>query len=283
MNNNINLITKIEIQKKNKDRVNVFIDKEYSFSCSSELVYKHGLKINKSVNIEELKIIVNEDNFFKCKNAALKIIEKGYKSEKEVFDKLIKKEYDDKIIARAIEFLKTYNFINDEEYTKLYLKDKIKSQGKNKIKHSLQRKGIAEDIIELHLKDLSLETETKTALKLADKKYRILLKSEHDIKKISKKLWDFLLRNGYHKDIIEEVLVKVVREEDIEKTDQNIEVDLNQIHELAEKRYKIIEKTESDKRKQYKKLTDYLLRRGYSWENIKDVLKNILSGEEVDE
>jgi regulatory protein len=33
-------ITKIEIQKRNKERVNLFLDGEYAFSISAELVYK---------------------------------------------------------------------------------------------------------------------------------------------------------------------------------------------------------------------------------------------------
>ena len=39
-------ITKIEIQKRNKERVNLFLDDEYAFSLSTELVYKEGLKTN---------------------------------------------------------------------------------------------------------------------------------------------------------------------------------------------------------------------------------------------
>lgn len=32
------IITKIEIQKKNKERVNIYLDEEYAFSISAELV-----------------------------------------------------------------------------------------------------------------------------------------------------------------------------------------------------------------------------------------------------
>ena len=31
-----NIITKIEVQKRNKDRVNVYINEEFNFACSSE-------------------------------------------------------------------------------------------------------------------------------------------------------------------------------------------------------------------------------------------------------
>jgi regulatory protein len=270
------VINKIEVQKRNKDRVNVFIDNEYSFSCSSELIYVHGLKAGKPVNIEELREIVNEDNFIKCKNDALKIIEKNYKSEKEVFDKLIKKEYDEKNIARAIEFLKSYNFVNDDYYTSLYVKEKIKSQGKNKIKYALSKKGIDENIIEDKLKQVTSGTEEGAALKLAEKKYKVLSKSETDARKISSKLWDFLLRNGFEKDIIEEALSKTVKIQAVEHKLEKSETNFKEIYELAEKRYKVITKSEDDKLKQYKKLTEFLLRRGHNWEDVKKVVNDIL-------
>ena len=36
----MNIITKIEVGKRNKERVNIYIDEEYAFSISAELIYK---------------------------------------------------------------------------------------------------------------------------------------------------------------------------------------------------------------------------------------------------
>ena len=45
----MNIITKIEVQKRNKDRSNIYIDNEYAFSLSNELVYKEGLKTDEKI------------------------------------------------------------------------------------------------------------------------------------------------------------------------------------------------------------------------------------------
>ena len=82
------IITKIEIQKKNKERVNLFLDGEYAFSLSIELVYKEGLNTNDEIDSEKLKILAEHESSIRCKNSALRIIEKSYKTEKEVRDKL---------------------------------------------------------------------------------------------------------------------------------------------------------------------------------------------------
>lgn len=281
MNNKKNIITKIELQKRTKDRVNVYINEEFSFACSAELIYTYGISKDKNIDIDYLKEIIDEDNYIKSKSYALKVMERTHKTEKQMFDKLVQKEYDEKIINRTMEFLKQYKFIDDEKFTESYIKDKIKSQGKNRIKYSLLNKGIDEELIKEKLSYVDNDDEENVALKLAEKKYKILIKNENDIRKINKKIGDYLVRSGYNLDVVRNTLNNVVKEEknDLNKTEtenQSEDEDINKLYELAEKRYSIIIKSESDKKKIYKKLGDYLLRRGYSWDKVKSVLSSII-------
>jgi len=267
-------ITKIEVQKKNKDRVNIYINNDYAFSCGAELIYRHQLKVGKAIEINDLKTIVEEENFLSCKNSALKTIERSYKTEKEIFEKLLGKGYEEKIIARTMEFLKSYNFVDDSRYAEAYIKEKIRNQGKNKIKYALLRKGIPEELVIEKLSRVSNEFEREAALGLAEKKYNILLKSEQDYGKIYKKLGDYLLRIGYDVDNIKDILKKVVKEGE-EKVSPK-EPDVEKLKELAEKRYNILKKSENDGRKLYKKLGEYLVRKGYSYDEVKKILKEIM-------
>lgn len=281
MNKGKNIITKIELQKRNKDRVNVYINEEFLFACSAELIYTCSLSKDKEIDMDSLKEIIDKDNFIKCKSYALKIIERTYKTEKQIFDKLVQKEYDEKIINETIAFLKEYKFIHDEKYTEAYIKDKVKSQGKNRIKYALINKGISETLIKEKLNSLDKDIEENTALKLAEKKYRILIKNESDIRKIYKKLGDYLVRNGYDLDVVQNTLNSIVKEEinhlnETETQQEKEEEDVSKLYELAEKRYSIIIKSECENRKIYKKLSDYLIRRGYSWDSIKSVLNTII-------
>lgn len=281
MNKEKNIITKIELQKRNKDRVNVYINEEFSFACSAELIYTCSLAKDKEIDMGSLKEIINKDNFIKCKSYALRIIERTYKTEKQIFDKLCQKEYDEKIIDKTIDFLKEYKFIDDEKYTEAYIKDKLKSQGKNRIKYALINKGISETLIKEKLSCLDKDIEENTALKLAEKKYRILIKNEADVKKIHKKLGDYLVRSGYNLDVVQNTLNNIVKEEinhtnEAESQQEREDEDVSKLYELAEKRYSIIIKSESDSKKIYKKLSDYLIRRGYSWDNVKSVINSIV-------
>ncbi|GAB6170434.1 hypothetical protein JCM1393_28940 [Clostridium carnis] len=210
----MNVITKLEVQKRNKERVNLYIDEEYAFSLSAEIVYKEGIKVKDNIDIEKIKKIAKEDEYIKCKNSALRIVEKTYKSQKELIDKLILKGYEKDSIDKTIEFLKQYNFLNDENYTKMYIKDKMKSQGQNKIKYTLIKKGINEELIKDEIANINSDTQREVAYSLGKKKYDILCKKESDKYKLSQKLYRYLISKGYEYDIVSNVVKNIIKVED---------------------------------------------------------------------
>lgn len=212
----MNIITKIEVGKRNKERVNIYIDEEYAFSISAELVYKENLKVKDKIDVDSLKKLADEDNYLKCKNSALRTIEKTYKSEKELRDKLSLKGYEDHIIKRTMDFLREYNLLDDTNYAKMYVKDRAKNQGKKKIKYALLQKGIDENVIEDELEKLNNDEIRSLVYDMALKKYNILKKRESDSYKLSQKLYRFLMGKGYDYDLIKDVVKSIVKSEDFE-------------------------------------------------------------------
>ena len=286
------IITKIEAQKKKDNRVNIFINGEFAFGCSSELVYYHGLSKGKEVDLNELNTIVKEDNYITGKTRALKYLETSLRSAHQVKVYLEKYEYEEDIIDRVIDFLKEYGFINDDYYAKAFVTENIKKQGKNNIKYKLLQKGISEEIIVKNLEGISTKDEEDIAFKLAEKKINILCKSEVDIKKIKMKLNTFLLSKGYSYDIIKSVIDKIQDNINLKRDDEynsynyegnygncisKKEEENDELIELARKRYEKLIKSEQDTLKLKRKLQDFLLRKGYSYSEIKSVINKIVN------
>jgi regulatory protein len=209
-------ITKIEVQKRNKQRFNVYIDEVYAFAVDGELVYKEKLSVNEEVDEERLQNIAKKENLSKCKNTALRILERSYKTEKEIKERLIDKGYDLDAILPIVDFLKEYAFINDSEYIKMYIKDRIKRQGAQKIKYALIKKGIDPDEIEANLTMLNKDEEINVALELAKKKYSQIVLRESDKYKLSDKLCRFLVGKGYDYALVKDVVKKVTNSEDFD-------------------------------------------------------------------
>ena len=213
----MNIITKIEVGKRNKERVaNIYIDEEYAFSISAELIYKENIKVKDKIDVDSLKKLADEDNYIKCKNTALKTIERTYKSEKELAQKLALKGYDDHIINRTINFMKEYNLLNDNNYATMYVKDKSRNIGKKKIKYSLLQKGIDEEIIESELEKINNDEVKAIVYEMALKKYKVFSKRENDNYKLTQKLYRFLMGKGYDYDLIKDVVKSIVKSEDFE-------------------------------------------------------------------
>ena len=212
----MNIITKIEVGKRNKERVNIYIDEEYAFSISAELIYKENIKVKDKIDVDSLKKLADEDNYIKCKNTALKTIERTYKSEKELAQKLALKGYDDHIINRTINFMKEYNLLNDNNYATMYVKDKSRNIGKKKIKYSLLQKGIDEEIIESELEKINNDEVKAIVYEMALKKYKVFSKRENDNYKLTQKLYRFLMGKGYDYDLIKDVVKSIVKSKDFE-------------------------------------------------------------------
>jgi regulatory protein len=208
-------ITKIEVQKRNKERVNLFLDGEYAFSISAELVYKERLKANDKIDYKKLKELAEKESFARCKEAALRTIEKNYKTEKEVRDKLKQKGYEENAIDYSIEFLGKYNFINDSHYAKVFIKDKLNSMGSQKIKFNLIQKGICKEIIEEELVNINKENERSIALDIARKKLELIRKKENDNYKISGKLYRYLISKGYEMSIVSDIVKEIMSLEEL--------------------------------------------------------------------
>lgn len=202
-------ITKIEQCKRNKERVNIYIDEEFAFAIYMELVYRFNLKVNEEVNKEKLIEIAKVENLSKCKDSALKTIERSYKTEKEIRDKLLNKEFDEETVEKTINFLKEYTFIDDLKFTKMYVKDRIRTQGRNKIKYALIQKGVNKYLVDEVLEELDRNDEEDRALLICEKKYLSICKREEDDFKIKNKLIRYMLGRGYEYEVARNVVSKI--------------------------------------------------------------------------
>lgn len=204
-------ITKIEQQKNNKERVNIYIDDKFAFGLMMEIKYKYDLQEDIEINEEYIQKVLREEELSKAKDQALKFLTYRQRSEKEIIDKLKKKGFEESIIDDTLNYLKKYKLVDDVEFAKAFMRDKINLNkfGPIRIKHELYKKGIDNNIIEKVLEENDEEDEYNRALNLAKKK---LPSYKNDDKNaIYRKLGGFLQRKGYSYDCIFKVLKELVK------------------------------------------------------------------------
>lgn len=209
------IITKIEVQKKNKEKVNIFIEDEYSFSLSLNGVTKYGLYNGKDILSEEIEEIKKKDSSELAYLFLMNRIASKMYTEKELRDKLKLKEFDESSINEAIERASEYGYINDTYYAKCYIEQKgiPNKLGPKIILQKLLQKGIKKDIINDALSEFFTdEDEINNCYDLVVKKMKNLKMENFDDRKNCDKLYRFLLSKGYTYDTINSCLDKVKRE-----------------------------------------------------------------------
>lgn len=140
-------VTKIEVQKKNKQRVSVFCDEEYAFSLNAETLIKNAVSVGAQLSETQIKNMVFESDYLSAVNQASVYVSKGLKTKKQIETYLSKKGYNFEIITQAIKKLEEYNLLNDFAFIKAFVADHS-AYGELKLKQELALKGVEKDLIE---------------------------------------------------------------------------------------------------------------------------------------
>ena len=203
------IITKIEAQQKNNDRVNIYLNEQFFMGIYKELVFTLNLKKGMEVDENTFKNLLHNEMYIKAKNKALSILSKAPQSEKNIIKKL-SNDFDEDIINEVLTFLRKYNFVDDKDLAQRIANTNLKVNkcGKNRIKQNLYNKGIDINTIESVISDIDCDIEFENAMHLAKKRYE-RVKNE-DRNKIYQKISQHLSYKGFNYEIIKKVLNKLL-------------------------------------------------------------------------
>jgi len=144
----MSIITKIEVQKKDDSRANLYLDDEFYAGVSIEVIMKNHLKKDMVVEKEFLDDIILQDEKEKAISKAVKYSANNLKTTKQIRDYLKKKEYNEQTIGYVIDKMREYKYLDDEAYAKAYILTYSKKYGKIRLVSDLKSRGIKEEIID---------------------------------------------------------------------------------------------------------------------------------------
>lgn len=195
-------ITKIEIQKRNKDKVNLFLDDEFRCGLTAESVVRARLAVGDELTEERLDEIFLTSESEIAFNKACDYISRSMKTVKQIRDWLKSKSFDSKVIENVIGKLYEYRYIDDSLYAELYINANLPTKGKRRLAVELTQKGINKDLIEKTVDNLSDDKQSENANILAEKYMRNKDNSTQNLIKLQR----YLLSRGYDYDIVNEIV-----------------------------------------------------------------------------
>ena len=195
-------ITDIRQAVKNENRVNVFVNKKYSFSLDVAQLVDLKLKVGTGITKDELAEYKKLSEFGKLYQRTLEWVLVRPRSEKETNDYLYKKVYEKKLdkdyIYKIIEKLKDKKYLDDKKFADYYVENRFVKKGisARRLKMELMKKGIKKEIIEKVLSD-SVRNDEDEILKIIAKK-----RARYD----DEKLTQYLCRQGFSYELVQNLV-----------------------------------------------------------------------------
>lgn len=142
----------------------------------------------------------------KAKNYCFLLLKFRLRSEKELYQRLKKKKFDEVIIERILIFLKDKGFIDDNYFAGAWIESRIKKPlGLRRLRQELSIKGIDKQTIDMQLEKIknnySEETVVSQVIEGQLKKIKGI-----DPQKARRRIYGYLLRRGFSPDVVIDVL-----------------------------------------------------------------------------
>jgi regulatory protein len=199
-------ITALKVQKRNRQRVNVYIDGHFAFGLAA--IEAIQLKVGQSLSAAEIARLKERDQGEMAHERALNFLSYRPRSIAEVRRYLIQKGFDTPTIDHVIARLSRAGLLDDEAFARYWLenRDTFRPRANRALRYELSQKGVAATIIDDLLADHDeSDAAYRAALPQAQK-----LARQHDVDTFRSKLLAFLRRRGFSYDIARETVERLL-------------------------------------------------------------------------
>ena len=200
------IVTKIE--ELDKKRSKIYINQEFAFVLYKGEIVQYKLKTEEAIEDSIYETIRKEILPKRAKKRCLNLLQKKSYTEYKLREKLIEGLYTQDIIDEAIDYVKSFHYVNDYDYACQYIFYHKETESRRKIEEKLSLKGIDREILSQAFQD-SYEEEEQQEIELQQAK-KLLEKKNYNAEtmdwKEKQKVYAFLARKGISPAIIQKAM-----------------------------------------------------------------------------
>ncbi len=198
-------ITALKVQKRNPNRVNVYLDGEYAFGLAR--IVAAWLSLGQELDDEQIEKLQVQDSEEVALSKAVSFISHRARTESEIRHKLSQKGFSAEETDKVVERLRTNGLIEDEQYARSYVESRaaLHPRSHRLMALELRQKGVTNSNIEKALEET--EEDDQLAYQAASQYSRRLAALEWD--KFRERLSGFLMRRGFTYGTIAPVVRRV--------------------------------------------------------------------------
>jgi regulatory protein len=208
------LITALEIQQNNQERVNVYLDGEFAFGLPA--IDAARLRKGQQLSDDEIATLRQTDEIARAFERVVRLLARRPYSTAEVRRYLEKHTTAVPIIEEVLTRLAQLGYIDDRAFATYWVenRERFRPRGPQALQHELRQKGIPNDIITEVLESVD---RSDSAYRAAQERVRRL--HGLSLQEFKTKLGTFLLRRGFGYDIVREVVDRLIHELQEEQPD----------------------------------------------------------------
>lgn len=197
-------VTALKVQKKHPDRVNVYLDSEYSFGLSR--ITAAWLRVGQELSPSKIAKLQAEDEREVAYIKALRYLDYRPRSHAEVRRNLEKHQIPSDVINDVFKRLERSGLVNDERFAQDWVENRseFRPRSRRALAYELHQRGLNNSAIEKALEGLNEETLAYHAAVKQSRHYEGL-----DVRDFHNKLGSYLARRGFSYDVIKQVVARV--------------------------------------------------------------------------
>lgn len=200
-------ITALRTQKRNPDRVNVYLDGRFAFGLQAIVAAK--LRVGQRLSDAEIEALQEQDVLEKAYERALRFLSYRPRSTAEVRRNLRDKGIPSPVIEAVVERLTRAGLLDDAAFARYWVeqREEFRPRGGAALRHELLQKGVDREIIEEALQNLDEAHNAYHAAKKRASRYRHL-----DQATFYRRMAGYLQRRGFPYEVVKEITERVWRE-----------------------------------------------------------------------
>jgi len=201
-------ITRIEPQKRRKNRFSIFVDDEFAFGVDADLLVEFQLYEGAELDDARLAQVREESERRKARERAYRLLASRDRSEHEMRSRLKEIGFGPDVVEQTVAKLREQGYLNDARFAVDFARSQLATHpvGRRELEWRLRNKGLADAIVAEAVEAAYAERDERTlALELARARVR-RYRNEPDERKVKKRVADFLARRGFSWEIISDIL-----------------------------------------------------------------------------
>lgn len=191
------------IRSVTKQKFQVEIDGQLAFVLYKGELSRYKIKEEEELPLEVYDEILNTVLAKRAKLYAMHLLQKMDRTERELEMKLEKAAYPGEVIRIAVDYVKSYGYVDDRKYARNYIACHKDGKGRNRLRAELYQKGVSKEIMESVLEESDFSDSAEQIRGLIQKKKK---EPGPFSEKEFRRLYGFLVRRGYETGAILQAL-----------------------------------------------------------------------------